>query len=247
MQILNTISFKLATISEGDINATKVAICLPGRLDTKDYINFTRHLEYLSQRGFYALSFDPPGTWQSPGSSDLFTTTNYIKAVNEMIDLLGNRPTLLLGHSRGGVISAYVGTDNPHVTGIIGINESFRPPSPPDAQTLETGTYKDHRDLPPGDKRTENQRQFMMGLGYFEDGAGYDDAEKLMACTKPKLIIYSKDDEFNTPEDVKRVYDSLPDPKELHEVSGTHDYRLYPEVIDEANEVIGKFLEKFKL
>ncbi len=247
MQIVTTTSFKLATISKGSINSSKVALLLPGRLDTKDYINFVSHIEYLSERGFYAVSFDPPGTWESPGSSELFTTTNYIKAVNEMIELLGNKPTILIGHSRGGATASLAGTDNPFVTAIITINESFGPPSPPNEKTVKSGIYKAERDLPPGDRRTEKKKKFSMGPGYFEDGALYDDAEKLKTSTKPKLIIYSRDDEFNTPQDVRNVFDELPEPKELHEVKGTHDYRLYPEAIDEVNELIGTFLQKHEL
>ena len=247
MQVIKTKSFELATISKGNVNAEKVVICLPGRLDTKDYINFVSHMDFLSQKGYYALSFDPPYTWESPGDINNFTTTNYIKAVNELIEYLGNKPTILLGHSRGGAIASLVGTDNRYVTAIITTNESFGTPSPPKKEALEKGIYSTQRDLPPGDKITDVQKKFVMGLGYFEDGAKYDDAEKLKSCTKPKLIIFSKDDEFNKPEDVRQVFDSLPEPKELHEVSGTHSYRLYPEVVEEVNELIGKFIEKYGL
>lgn len=33
---------------------------LPGRLDTKDYINFVSHADYLASRDFYVVAIDPP-------------------------------------------------------------------------------------------------------------------------------------------------------------------------------------------
>lgn len=62
MNIIKTKSFELAINVAGNENSEKLAIALPGRLDTKDYGCFNSHIEYLSARGFFAVSFDPPGT-----------------------------------------------------------------------------------------------------------------------------------------------------------------------------------------
>ena len=86
MELIKTKSFELAAYSKGLITSNKLAIVLPGRLDTKDYPNIQGHVEYLAKRGFYALSFDPPGTRESLGDISLYTTTNYVKAVNEVIE-----------------------------------------------------------------------------------------------------------------------------------------------------------------
>lgn len=47
MHIVSTKNFKIAVNAKGDPDAKKVAILLPGRLDTKDYANFVSHLDYL--------------------------------------------------------------------------------------------------------------------------------------------------------------------------------------------------------
>ncbi len=194
MIIIHTQSFSLATISAGDPSSKKLAIMIPGRLDTKDYANFTSHINYLAKLGFYAIAFDPPGTWESPGDVE-FTTTNYIKAVNELIDYFGNRPTLLLGHSRGGQTAMIVGTSNPNVTELVMVNASYGPPSPPDPKKIQNGYLLEYRDLPPGDRKTEEQREFHLSLNYFKDGAQYDPVPALKSCTKPKLLIDSTNDE----------------------------------------------------
>lgn len=116
--LIRTKSFELAVLTRGDKNAEKLALLLPGRLDTKDYGNFVSHAEYLAQRGFFAVAFDPPGTWNSPGGIDLYTTTNYIRAVNELIEYFGNKPTLLFGHSRGAAVAIFA-SSNPAVVGIV--------------------------------------------------------------------------------------------------------------------------------
>src|SRR3989338_10282910 len=103
--IIKTKSFELAVFTRGSENSNKLAILIPGRLDTKDYAHNTSHVEYLSKHGFYALSFDPPGTWESSGKIEEYNTTNYIKAINELIEYFGNKPTLLVGHSRGASVS----------------------------------------------------------------------------------------------------------------------------------------------
>ncbi|MBU1071528.1 alpha/beta hydrolase [Patescibacteria group bacterium] len=244
MAIVKTKSFQLGVNSKGDPNSKRLAIALPGRLDTKDYECFNKHLEYLANKGFYAVSFDPPGTWESPGGIELFSTTNYIKAVNELIEYYGNKPTLLLGHSRGGATSTLAGTSNQHVIGLVLINPSLGSPTPPSPEMREAGVYIDHRDLPPGTKRTEQKREFRASLNYFEDGAKYNDAETLRTCTKPKIIFYATEDEFNSPEEVETLFSSVPEPKELYKIECTHDYRLYPKVVEEINEVMGSFIDK---
>lgn len=105
MKTVRTKTFELAVCAKGDPRSSKLALVLPGRLDTKSYIHNTRLVDYLASRGYFALSFDPPGTWESPGDITLYTTTNYLKAVDELIEYFGGKPTLLAGHSRGGTIS----------------------------------------------------------------------------------------------------------------------------------------------
>ena len=109
MKTIKTKSFELVVYEKGDPNSQKLAIVIPGRLDTKDYIHNTSLVDYLASRGYFALSFDPAGTWESPGDIDLYTTTNLIKSVNELIEFFGNKPTLLAGHSRGGTIAMLAG------------------------------------------------------------------------------------------------------------------------------------------
>lgn len=88
MTLIKTASFELATYTAGDPRANKVALILPGRLDTKDYVHMQSHVRHLADEGYYALSFDPPGTWESPGDLSIYTTDTYLQAVYELSSTL---------------------------------------------------------------------------------------------------------------------------------------------------------------
>lgn len=245
MSLIKTKSFELATISRGDENLDKLAIVLPGRLDTKDYANNLSHLEYLANKGSFAVSFDPPGTWESPGPIELFTTTNYIQAVNEVIEYFGNKPTFVMGHSRGGTTSILAGTSNPIVKVFAAVMATYGAPSSATPEAQKVGIEISYRDLPPGTHKTSKQKEFSLPMNYFIDGAKYHPAEDLAKCTKPKLLFYGTNDEFTTVERIKEVFETIPEPKILHELDTDHDYRYYPEVIEEVNKVVGEFIDKY--
>lgn len=244
MQLIKTKSFELAVNTKGNNTAAKLAISIPGRLDSKDYASFTSHLEYLANKGFYAVAFDPPGTWDSPGSIDLYTTTNYIKAVNELIEHYGNKQTILVGHSRGGAV-AVLASSNPSVEAIILVMAAYDDPTPPDVEDVKKGFKVSFRDLPPGDKKTKEQKRFDLPINYWQDGKKYNVKEVLSSCTKPKLLFLGTEDEFYTTGEIEEIFNSIPEPKTLHVLNSDHDYRYYPGIIEEVNKVMGDFLNKY--
>src|SRR3989338_8571987 len=127
MQLIKTASFELAIYAHGEKTSSSLALVLPGKLDTKDYPHMKNHVGYLSARNYLALSFDPPGTWESPGGIELYTMTNYLKAINELIEYFGNKPTVLMGHSRGGSMAMLAGVQNKYVTHIIAVMSHIEP------------------------------------------------------------------------------------------------------------------------
>ena len=242
MNILETKSYKVAIYAKGKPNSNKIAILLPGRLDTKDYVNFVSHVTFLSKKGFYAIAIDMPGTWGSPGNIEEYTTSNYIKVVNEIIDVLGNRPTLLLGHSRGGA-TAILASRNPAVNSLVLVNAAYSNPSAPDPKKIENGVLIESRDLPPGNVRTKEQRLFKLPLGYFEDGSKHDVIGSLKAFKGPKLLVHASKDEFEPLDKVRQIYENIPETKMFIEIDCTHDYRLYPEVIKSIETTLSQFLD----
>ena len=244
MNIIKTASYELAIYAQGDPRSAKLAIVTPGRLDSKDYASMRGHVDYLAKRGYYALSFDPPGTWESPGDISLYTTTGTLQATNELIDHFGAKPTLLIGHSRGGANAMLVGVSNEHVTHFVAVL-SHAGPTNVDLPKPGEAAVRSHRDLPPGTTRTVKQKDFALPVSYFEDQAKYDATSGLKTCTKPKLFFYGTEDVLVSEASVRQLYSLSAEPKMIQGLKTEHDYRLHPEIIEEVNKTIGEFLDTY--
>lgn len=240
MTLIKTESFELAVYAQGDIESPELALLLPGRLDSKDYAHMRSHVDYLADLGYYALAFDPPGTWESPGDMSDYSTANYLKAINELIERFDNRPTVAMGHSRGGSMAMLAALTNPNVTHMIAAMSHYGPSIPSEA-TLQNKKLTAWRDMPPGIKPTAEQMRFELPLAYFDDRNTY---AGLDTCQVPKLFFYGESDSIVDPADVQRTYASAGNPKQLHALDSVHDYRYQPEIIDEVNLVTGVFLGK---
>lgn len=240
MTMIKTNNFELAAYAKGDPNASRVAILLPGRLDTKDYPHMRSHVDFFATMGFCALSFDPPGTWESPGDISLYTMTNWLQAIDEVIEKLDNRPTVLMGHSRGGTMAMIAGSSNESVTHIIAVM-SHPGPSEPDEEIKKKGYYESFRDVPLVEDAEE--KRFELPVGYFEDAAQYDAMPYLQESKKPKLFFLGTDDVIVDPMEIKSMFERSAEPKELHELRCGHDYRRHPEMIQEVEDVVERFLQ----
>lgn len=248
MDTVKTKSFELAVYAKGNINSPKLALVLPGRLDTKDYAHMQGHVNFLAKKGYFAISFDPPGTWESPGDISLYTMTNYLKAINELIDYFGNKPTFVMGHSRGATMAMLAGITNPHITGFAAVMSSFPKGGYKWGEKSEwkkKGYVVEMRDLPPGEGPKE--KELRLSYKFHEDQFQYDITEDLKKSTRPKLFIYGARDVLAEPKVVKEIYELSGEPKEIHELDSEHDYRLSPDTINEVNQIVGVFLTRHNL
>lgn len=239
-EIIKTKSFELAVYARGDVGSSKLVLVLPGRLDTKDYAHTTSHVDFLAEKGYYALSFDPPGTWGSPGDISLYTITNYLKAIEELIEYFGNRPTVLMGHSRGGSVAMLAGFKNKFVTHIIAAMSNVAS-SKFNRNDFIDGIKISYRDMPPNDR--ENKKRFDLPLGYFEDAAKYDIMEGLRMCAKPKLFFLGTNDVLVKPEEVRPYYEEAKEPKTIWELNTEHNYRYHEDIISQVNNFTEEFLQ----
>jgi pimeloyl-ACP methyl ester carboxylesterase len=248
MNLIKTDSFELAVYSQGKPEAKKLALFLPGKLDTKDYAHMRSHVDYLANRGFYALSFDPPGTWESPGNISLYTMTNYLKAINELIKYFGNRPTFLAGHSRGATMALIAAGTNSSVTAFAAIMSSFTPNgfiNKVDEEWKRKGLVVSMRELPPG--TGPKVKKFEQPYSFFEDQIQYRVTDEIKNSTKPKLFIYGQRDVLAPPDRVKQLYEYMSDPKEIYGLNSDHDYRYHHKLIEEVNAFMGDFLSRHSI
>lgn len=245
MQLIRTKNFELATMQAGNEQSNSLAIVIPGRLDTKDYAHNISHVKCFGKLGFFAVAFDPPGTWESPGSIDLYTTTNYLKATNELIEHFGNRPTVLLGHSRGGTISILMASRNELVQGFVAIMPNFGPPTPAQPERIRQGFVDSYRDLPPGITKEGEKVHFQLPINYITDGQQYDVMNSLQYCDKPKLLFCGTRDEFESPKIALTKCQLAADPKRIVKLDVDHDYRRNSKVIEQVNSEIEHFVRDY--
>jgi len=249
MALIKTDSFEIATYSQGDPNSEKLVLVLPGKLDTKDYVHMRSHVDFLSTKGFFALSFDPPGTWESPGDISIYNMTNYLEAINELIKYYDNKPTFVMGHSRGASMAILSALRNPYIAAFASVFSSFTKGGYKDkSDTVKwkrQGYLLEKRDIPPGGG--PKVKEFKLPYSFFEDQLQYDITEEVSKSKKPKLFFLGKHDELALPEMVRGLYQITSEPKELYEMDSDHDYRSHQNLIDEVNQVVSTFLNKFNL
>lgn len=236
--LIKTKSFTLAIYARGNKKAEKLAIVLPGQLDTKDYPHMKSHVNMLSKLRYFALSFDPPGTWESQGEINIYNMTNYNNAINEVIEFYGNKPTLLVGHSRGGSMAMLGAINNKHVKAFVSIFSA--------ADYTDYNRYKKEsfRDIP---ENPNKQKTFMLPISFVEDSQKYNMLPGLKHCVKPKLFVFGTYDDLIKPEVVKEAYDTSAQPKDLVEFNSDHDYRKDVILIEKMNEIVKNFIKKYKL
>ncbi len=220
MKTLSTETFDLAVYAQGDQHSERLALVLPGRLETKDYPHMRSLVDRLAAICNFALSFVPTGSCESSSEISDYTLTNYKKAINEVISAVG-KPTLLAGHSRGGSMAMLVGPENPHVYAYAAIMSHTAGSL---AQDTDSEVELVLRDTPPND--TVNQIEFKLPRSYFLDAAQYDVIAGLRTCKKPKLFIAGGlDDEVSTSH-VYGAYLAAGEPKSFEILENVqHNYR----------------------
>lgn len=237
---LKTENFTLAVYQKGSLDSKKLALVLPGRLDTKDYPHMHAHVDFLATKEYLALSFDPPGTWESEGDLSIFSTTNYLQAIKELIEYYG-KPTLLVGHSRGGGMAILAGTRLEEVEAFVVIMGRASYAQATDEDWSKKGVKKHVRDTPEG--YAEKTKTFMLPYAFVEDSWQYDSVENLKTCKKPKLFVAGSKDDLVDPVMVKETYELSAEPKQFVLLDSVHDYRLDEKKIQKINELIGEFIQ----
>lgn len=220
----------------------KLALLLPGFLDSRDYLHMKVFEKRLQELGYIVERLDPCNLWKT-GDVSNYTITNYIKQVKEKVDSYkGQNPQeiVLIGHSMGGFTSIIAGSRIDEVTKII----SLCPP--PDrygsAEEWENSGFRySKRDLPEDPKKF---REFNVPYSFAEDGLQYSASEEVKKIHKPLMIFIALDDVIVPPELTEQIVKNANDPYVVRQPNMGHDFRFSQ---DECNIVlieIEKFLGK---
>lgn len=229
----------------------KLAILLPGYLDSKDYAHLIALAEDLKNKGYTVVRFDPTGTWESGGTIADHTVSQQFEDVKSVLEYMLHKSAykhiLLGGHSRGGLVSILYATKDPRISAVLALM-----PPPILIRTVnkrkiiqweKDGFRISVRDIP--GKKIE-KKEFRVPYANMKKDRRYNVLGEINNLRVPLLLIAGEGDDVVFPDDVKKIYDQANEPKKFTIIKNiNHDYRLRKRDIKIVNREILKWLLTF--
>ncbi len=240
VKILNSKGQNIAAvIHKPEQDGGKLAILCPGFCDSKDYTHLVELADELSKEGFTAIRFDPTGTWESEGSMDDYTNTQYLNDVKSVLEFMERDRSysyiLLGGHSRGGQVSILYAAREPRISLVLGIMPSASLNYKNLDKWREQGFRVTSRDIPVKEEKIDIRIPFSHVL----DQEKYNALEDIKKIKVPVVLINGEEDTSLIPGVVKKLYDCANEPKKFINIPKVgHDYRHNLEEVKIVNKVI---------
>ena len=219
----------------------KVALLLPGYLDSPDYSHIITFEKRLKELGYTVERLDPCDLWKT-GDVDNYTITNFIKQIKDRVDYYKNQnpeEIVLIGHSNGAFTAIVAGARIPEVTKIV----SLCPP--PDKEGSEhkwvNGVRVSKRDLPDNPKAF---REFAIPDTHIKDAVQHSAVEDVKKIQKPIMIFIALDDTVVLPEWTEEIVSNANSPYVVRQPAMGHDFRFSQKECDIVMNHIEKFLIK---
>lgn len=218
----------------------KVALLLPGYLDSPDYLHLITFEKRLKELGYVVERLDLGNLWAT-GDSKNYTITKFIDQIKGRVDhYKAQNPDeiLLLGHSRGAFTSIVAGSKIPEVTRIIALCP------PPNIKASVTkwpkeGYRTSKKDLP---GNPNEFREFSIPYAYVEDFLNYSAVEEVKRLNKPLMIFIALDDQVVSPKLTELIVKSANNPFVVRQPNMGHDFRHSQAECDMVMKEIEKFL-----
>lgn len=215
----------------------KLAILLPGYIESPDYHHLIVIDKKLSSLGYTVVHVDACNLW-STGDGNSYSTTNYINQVKTTIDsYLPQNPSeiILIGHSLGCLVALYLGKTCRQVTKVICL-------SPPVA--LDKSDHKwvngfrvSKKDLP---GNPTEFRQFSVPYSFVADRLRYSIVDTIKGFEKPFLIVIGEDDSLLP--DVENLVKDQNIKNFIKIANMGHDFRQSDDLCNQVASEIEKFV-----
>ena len=223
----------------------KVALLLPGYLDSPDYLHLVTFEKRLKELGYVVERLDLGDLWET-GNPKNYTVTYFIDQVKRRVGYYKSQnpeEILLLGHSRGAFTAIIAGSRIEEVTKIIALCP------PPDIKAsvrkwLNRGERTSKRDL---SSRPTEYRKFSIPYVYVEDSMKYSAVEEVKNLHKPLMIFIALNDEVVPPELTEQIVANANNPHVVRQSNMGHDFRRSQEECDIVMNEIEKFLGRLNI
>lgn len=218
----------------------KLALLLPGYIDSPDYLHLKTIDNSLTELGYTVERLDLGDLWKT-GNAEKYTVTNFINQISERINFYKDQnleEILLIGHSRGAFTAIIAGNRIKEVSRIVALC------SPPDIKA-SAGKWKDNgpriskRDLP---DNPQEYREFSIPFSYVEDSLKYSAVEEVKEIDKPLMIFIALDDEVVPPVQTEKIVANANNPYVVRQPNMGHDFRFSKTDCNIVIDEIEKFL-----
>ncbi len=201
----------------------KIALLLPGFLDSPDYLHLRTFDSRLRKLGYQTEKLDPANLWNGGNISD-YSVTNYLSLVKDRVNHhLHEKPgdIILIGHSLGAMVAIIAGNRIPEVTRIVALCP------PPDLRLLaakwQGQKYKTSvRDLPDSPQKS---RSFAVPDDFIKDGLQYSAVEEAGRINKPFMIFIAQKDNAVSPQQSELIVKNAPQSYVVRQPNIGHDFR----------------------
>jgi esterase/lipase len=218
----------------------KLALLLPGFLDSPDYLHMKTFDKRLQELGYTTERLDPCNLWKTD-DINTYSLTNYIKQIKERVLAYKKQnpeEVVLVGHSAGGFTSIIAGSRIAEVTKIVSLC------SPADRiKSAEKWKGKEfahsERDLP---ENPEKFRAFDVPYSFAQDGFQYSAIEEVKHIHKPLMIFIALDDTIVPPELTEKIVANAHNPYVIRQKNMGHNFRHSQKECDIVMKEIEKFL-----
>lgn len=219
----------------------KLALLLPGYLESPEYQHLLVIDTKLSSLGYKVLRIDPCLLW-STGIEQKYTLTNYIKQVEEIIESYRQydlEDVVLVGHSLGASTAILVGVRSDIVTKVICLSPSLVLEKSRN-KWGEDGVRLSKKDLP---DNPSVYRDFSIPLSHYEDRKKYSVIDALGDFKKPMMFLFGLKDPLVG--EIERLVSEIEISKVVRIENMNHDFRQSPELCDIVANEVEKFLADF--
>jgi pimeloyl-ACP methyl ester carboxylesterase len=223
-------------------NYKKLAIILPGFLDSKDYKHYSNLGKFLATKDYLSVIFDPAGTWESGNDMKIYSMSQYLSDIDDVVNYAKDifkkdfEEIIIIGHSLGGRIALIYAARNENISKAIGLMASNI--SPIKWNKREERLSK--RDYP-GNK--DMMIQFKVPFSFVEDAMKYDLLSEVSKINVPILLIAGENDEPERIESLKSIYEQANDLTKFVLMKGFgHNYRDNKDQMKKMNEEIWQFI-----
>lgn len=227
-------------------SARGVGVVLPGFLDGRHDPATDALARRLHGAGFTAVSFDPRGTWSSPGHPGDVAPTVQLDDLSRLLDRCPAERIVLAGHCYGALLAALAAAGDPRVTDIVALMPT-RCFIWPEAYDAQRDTWRG-----PGERiflreRDGELRKFRVPHSVVDDALGHDLPAALAGLGQRILFVAGEHDELIGIGPVRRLHDECGSPdKELAVLPVQHDYRDRPEQIEIVNRCVLDWVERWR-